>query len=76
MIRGIMAGMRPNTTFAWIPGHCGVRGNTTADLLTGTGHLGSRYTDSVPLADVKNWSNNGVGQDWASLWNTSFSQEN
>ncbi|XP_062556899.1 uncharacterized protein LOC134221728 [Armigeres subalbatus] len=69
-IQGILTGMAPDTIFAWIPGHCGIRGNVDADALASVGHEGLPYTRSVPLADVKKWTKSVVGQDWARTWNS------
>ncbi|XP_062711556.1 uncharacterized protein LOC134289572 [Aedes albopictus] len=58
----------PNTTIAWIPGHCGVPGNTTADRLAGAGHAAPMYTDKVLLHDVKRWITKIFREQWETEW--------
>lgn len=60
---------RPNTTFAWIPGHCGIAGNTAADRLAGAGFSCPRYEDNVPFDDVKRWLTKQFRSTWSMEWN-------
>lgn len=67
-LQGILRFAPPDTTFAWIPGHCGVPGNTAADRLAGAGYASTRYTNKVPLQDIKRWITKSVNAQWATEW--------
>ncbi|XP_065072734.1 uncharacterized protein LOC135697072 [Ochlerotatus camptorhynchus] len=43
----------PNTVFCWVPGHSGVPSNSEADFMAGAGPSAPRYTNEVPLHEVK-----------------------
>lgn len=67
-VQGIQRLSPPSTCFAWIPGHCGIPGNTTADHLAGSGYSGPRYTKKVPLDDVNRWLSVTFKNQWDLEW--------
>ncbi|XP_062542563.1 uncharacterized protein LOC134210536 [Armigeres subalbatus] len=66
--QGTIRGIGPSTTLVWIPGHCGIPGNVEADLLASIGHQDDRYTDTVPLDDVKRWIRKVFNDKWELQW--------
>ncbi|XP_065093420.1 uncharacterized protein LOC135714078, partial [Ochlerotatus camptorhynchus] len=58
----------PNTVYPWIPGHCGVLGNESADHLAGAGTSGPRVTNKVPLQDVRRWIMRTIQAAWEAEW--------
>lgn len=58
-----------DVTFVWIPGHCGVQGNESADQLASLGRSNRRYlTKEVPGPDAKKWVKHIVRQAWTQEW--------
>ncbi|XP_065092031.1 uncharacterized protein LOC135712853 [Ochlerotatus camptorhynchus] len=67
-IQGIQKAAPPNTSFVWVPGHCGIRGNCEADHLAATGRSGRMATTVVPSQDVKKWVKASLRDAWAREW--------
>lgn len=67
-VQAILADESSEKTFAWIPGHCGITGNNEADHLAGTGYQMPRFTNTVPLKDIKKWIKRIVNNHWSRIW--------
>ncbi|XP_065087111.1 uncharacterized protein LOC135708865 [Ochlerotatus camptorhynchus] len=67
-IQGTVKHAPSNTVSMWVPGHCGVQGNVTADHLAGSGHTRPRFTGTVSLQDVKKWIKRTVRRAWDTEW--------
>lgn len=58
-------GISRNATLAWIPGRCGIPGNIVADQLAGIDWEARRFTDEVPVPDIKKWISKVIWNHWA-----------
>lgn len=70
-IQAILRFTPPNTTIAWVPGHCGINGNIEADHLAASGRLTSFYTRKVPGPDLKTWLCKIFWDTWNQDWRNS-----
>lgn len=50
----------PKVSFMWVPGHCDIPGNESADRLADLGRTSRRLTSEIPGADVKSWLKTAV----------------
>ncbi|XP_065094061.1 uncharacterized protein LOC135714598 [Ochlerotatus camptorhynchus] len=67
-IQAIIKYAPQNTVYTWIPGHCRVPGNESADHLVGVGTSGLRLTNKVPLQDVRRWIMRTIRAAWEAEW--------
>ncbi|XP_065082965.1 uncharacterized protein LOC135705270 [Ochlerotatus camptorhynchus] len=67
-IQAIQNHTPPGTTFMWIPGHCGITGNTEADHLAAIGRNGRLANTSVPRQDLKSWIKSTLRTAWDREW--------
>lgn len=58
----------PKVSFMWVPGHCDIPGNESADRLADLGRTSRRLTSEIPGADVKSWLKTAVKHAWSKDW--------
>ncbi|XP_062554074.1 uncharacterized protein LOC134219369 [Armigeres subalbatus] len=67
-IQAIQEYIDDNTTLMWVPGHAGIAGNESADILANIGRASPYITRSVPADDVKRWLKQQISTAWANEW--------
>ena len=60
-----------NVQLSWVPGHCGIRGNETADLLAETGNTSTLYIHAKDPSEILGWLKRDVLISWQMDWNHS-----
>ncbi|XP_062542567.1 uncharacterized protein LOC134210539 [Armigeres subalbatus] len=67
-IQAIQENIDEKTTLMWVPGHAGIAGNESADILANIGRASPLITRSVPADDAKRWIKQQVSNAWANEW--------